>query len=111
MVAEARDRAVDHVRIRFCDGLVVNPELFGNAGPKRLDDDVSLRVELRCHGSIVSLIEIKRYAPFVGVDAAEIDAAHLVIRWIEATVVANLGLLHFDDIGTEIAKRLGTPWS
>ncbi len=78
------------------------PRRLQHAGPKVLDDNVSVRGEGRNERDVLAAIEIRGHTPFVAVDTQEIRAFTPVVerRTPAAAVISGARPLYFYNICT-----------
>jgi hypothetical protein len=67
-LAEAGNRRIDDARVDFLDRLVVDAELFGDARPEILDDDVGRGGELHEYFLALRLLHVERDALLVAIE-------------------------------------------
>src|SRR6185369_15880085 len=67
-LAEAGNRRIDDARVDFLDRLVVDAELFGDARPEILDDDVGRGGEFHKYFLALRLLHVERDALLVAIE-------------------------------------------
>ena len=108
-LAEARDRAVDEIRLHRGERLVVGAQARGDAGREVLDDDVGRPRQVEDDRAGLGAGEVEADALLARIAAHEVGALVLAVCLelvrTAAHLVAASGLLDLDDARAEIGEE------
>jgi hypothetical protein len=108
-LAEARDRAVDEIRLHRGERLVVGAQARGHTGREVLDDDVGCPRQVEHDRARLRAGEVERNALLAGIAADEVGTLVVAVVFElvgpAAHFVAAAGLLDLDDARAQVGEQ------